>query len=180
MHQRITLGCWENYSDTFHCAQKWCPIIFPLCGVLAMGVQNRLIIGAILIALIFASLLLVVHSIQPASSIKNYSEEEFLDMVEIKHLTQSVDLKSIQHLYGEGVNFISISRWPEALAACKEAVELLGEGYSLPNVLEHTGGKLIVADLQSTQGNTDNAAKIYCSVLETRIYLFQKKIGALD
>ena len=145
-----------------------------------MSVQNRLIIGAVLISLVFASLLLVLLSTQTTSTIKSYSEEEFLNMVETERLAESIDLASVQRVHREGISLISISRWPEALTSCKEGVELLGEEYSLPNVLEHTRGKLRAAYFQRAQGSIDNAAKIYCSVLETRLNLYQKKIGTLD
>lgn len=135
--------------------------------------------GAILLCLIFASLLLTLLNTQSELTTKSYSGEEFQEMAEFERLTQSIDIELIQDRYEEGVNFISISRWPEALTVCKEGVDFLGEDYSEPGVLEHTNMKLRVAYYQRSQGNIEHASQIYCNALEARMNLYRKKIGAL-
>ena len=88
----------------------------------------------------------------------------------------SSHLASARAQLHDGNVSLSAGSYAHASEACLRGIEIIGDEYYSVETLDHTGQKLIVANIQARDGNLKAAASVRCSMLATRIDLFEMKI----
>lgn len=62
-----------------------------------------------------------------------------------------------------------------SIKLCREGIAMLGNEFYRPDTLEHTGERIVLADMQERSGQLEVAAKLLINVLEARLNLFATK-----
>ena len=72
---------------------------------------------------------------------------------------------------------IAIRDFEKANSYLKEGLFLLGDSYAVSDILDDTGIKLVLADLDEKKGEIENAVYIRRRMLSARLEIFKKKIS---
>ena len=87
-------------------------------------------------------------------------------------------LKDLDNIRREGQTLLENAHWQAANMKFIQGIEKLGDAYSSPDIIDDTGMKLTLADIEAQAGNIGNSAKIRGKVLSDRLLILRKKIAA--
>jgi hypothetical protein len=100
-------------------------------------------------------------------------QEDMMDVskdLSSKNLSQEID-----HILRLTDDKIKEQDWASANGLLKKGLTVLGSSYSLPDTIDETGTKLILADSEERNGNLEGAVRIRRRILENRYILLQRK-----
>ncbi|MBC3874060.1 hypothetical protein [Undibacterium flavidum] len=63
-----------------------------------------------------------------------------------------------------------------AISECKTGIEKLGDRYFDEDVIDDTGQKILLADIKVGEKELKTASLLYCSMLEERIGIYNRKL----
>ena len=87
-------------------------------------------------------------------------------------------LKDLDNILREGQTLLENAHWQAANMKFIQGIEKLGDAYSSPDIIDDTGMKLTLADIEAQAGNIGNSAKIRGKVLSDRLLILRKKSAA--
>jgi hypothetical protein len=102
-------------------------------------------------------------------------ERKTMNLNEYKRLEQEIT-RSLE----EASVTMKEEQWTDANTLLKAALAKLGENYLVPNIIDETGMKLVLADTQEHQNAVEMAAHIRHKMLTSRLALLRQKIEGLQ
>jgi hypothetical protein len=91
-----------------------------------------------------------------------------LQALPVQVAAQDVNNQEVADLLRDGKNAIDQKKFDEAIVKCRAGLDKLGSAYARAEVIDDTGLKMVVADIQRREGKVENASQMYCRILAER------------
>ena len=89
------------------------------------------------------------------------------------------ELDSAENLHKKGVVALESQNYIKAISFCSDGINQIAELYSDPKVIDDTGMKLTLANIEKEKSNNSVSANLYCNVLESRISIFKNNLESM-